>query len=204
MTPNRRNFVAGVATLALVVPGLALASTAANTKITNTATVTYNDAGSNPQTAVTATADVTVTLVASAPNLSSPANVTIDQGATATLVYTITATANGPDPYHITATETPAANMSTVVPGLPANFTLGGTTLASQTANGNTSITVPYDQVASNASINGLVPGNTIVIGGNAYVERMLRHPVLLSSHPQVPGEDAHDPNEWEIGRAHV
>jgi hypothetical protein len=149
----------------------ALASTASNTVITNTATVNFNDAGGNAQAAVTATASVTVSLVAAAPNVSSPANQTIAQATNATLVYTITGTANGPDTYNLAASDTPS-NVTAVTPTFPGGspISLGGTTLAANAAIGATTITVPYDNVVSNASINGLFPGNTIVIGGNPYV----------------------------------
>jgi len=161
-----RSLALGLLALA---PGLARASTAANTTITNTASVAYNDAGGNAQTAVTASATITVTLVPSAPLLSSPVATSVNQGQSVVLTYTVTGTANGPDTYTVGATATPT-NASTVTPTVPPNFTLGGTTLAAAAAAGATSITVPYDGVAANTAINGLAPGNTIVIGGNAYV----------------------------------
>ncbi len=161
--------------LALSVVALALAatearaSTAANTRITNQATVTYNDAGNNPQTPVTASATVTVTLVPSAVTLSSPANTSIAQGTSATLAYTITATANGPDTYNLSSAAVPN-NLSSVTPTFPAGATLvlGGTTLAADAVAGATSITVPYDGVAG-ATVNGIGAGSVIVVGGNAY-----------------------------------
>ena len=145
----------------------ALASTAANTTITNTATVNFNDAGGVAQTPVTASASVTVTLVPSAVVLSSPPNQTIAQGTSATLTYTVTATANGPDTYNLSSTATPA-NVSAVAVTLPASISLGGTTLAADATDGANSITVPYDGVAG-ASVNGIAVGDTIVIGANAY-----------------------------------
>jgi uncharacterized repeat protein (TIGR01451 family) len=154
--------------LAALVPFASHASTAANTTISNTATVSYQDAGGAAQTPVTATATVTVTLVPSAPLLSSPANQSISQGSTATLTYTITGTANGPDTYSLGSVATPT-NVSAVTPTAPANVTLGGTTLAAAAAAGNTSLTVPYDGSASNASVNGLAVGSTVVVGGNLY-----------------------------------
>jgi uncharacterized repeat protein (TIGR01451 family) len=153
---------------ALVVGSSALASTAANTTITNQATVTYNDASGTAQTPVSASASVTVTLVPSAPNITSPANQTIAQGTSATLSYTITGTANGPDTYNLASTATPSS-LTAVTPALPATVILGGTTLAVAANVGDLTITVPYDGVASNASINGLAPNDVIVIGGNPY-----------------------------------
>ncbi len=160
--------------LALSVLALALAatearaSTAANTQITNTATVNFNDAGGVAQTPVTATVTVTVTLVPSAVVLSSPANQSIAQGTSATLVYTVTSTANGPDTYNLSSSDT-LANITGGTATPPANVVLGGTTLAAAANNGDTTITVPYDGVAG-ASVNGIAVGDTIVVGANAYV----------------------------------
>jgi uncharacterized repeat protein (TIGR01451 family) len=148
--------------------GQARASTAANTTITNTATVNYNDAGGVAQAPVSDSATVTVTLVPSAVVLSSPGPQTIAQGTTATLTYTITATANGPDTYNLSSVATPA-NISEVVVGLPGPITLGGSTLAADANDGATSVTVPYDSTADGV-VNGIAVGDTIVIGGNAYV----------------------------------
>lgn len=145
----------------------AVASTAANTVITNTATVNYNDAGNVAQPAVSASVAVTVTLVPSAVVLSSPPAQTIAQGTSATLSYTITSTANGPDVYNLASTATPT-NDSAVTPTLPANITLGGTTLAVAANIGDGSITVPYDN-SGLATINGIGAGSFIIIGGNQY-----------------------------------
>lgn len=154
--------------LALVASS-ALASTAANTVITNTATVNFNDAGGVAQPAVTATATVTVTLVPAAVTLSSPANQSIAQGTSATLTYTVTGGANGPDTYNLSATAT-ASNVTGVTPTFPggASISLGGTTLAAAANNGDTSITVPWDN-SGGATVNGIGVGSTIVVGGNAY-----------------------------------
>jgi trimeric autotransporter adhesin len=152
----------------VLAPAAAFASTAANTVITNTASVSYNDAGGAAQTPVTASATVTVTLVPAAVAISSPPNQTIGQGTSATLSYTVTANANGPDTYNLTSTATPA-NVSGVTPSLPANIVLGGTTLAADAVNGVNSITVPYDNSAA-VTLNGIAVGSTVVIGGNAYV----------------------------------
>jgi uncharacterized repeat protein (TIGR01451 family) len=163
--------VRGALALAALALGLAAteaaASTAANTTITNTATVSYNDAGGLAQTPVTASASVTVTLVPSAVVLSSPPDQTIAQGTSATLTYTITATANGPDTYDLSSVATPA-NLSAVVVTLPASIDLGGSTLAADATDGATSVTVPYDGTADGV-VNGIAVGDTIVFGGNAY-----------------------------------
>ena len=165
-TPSRvAAFILGA--LALTATS-AVASTAANTVITNTATVNYNDAGGAAQAAVTASAAVTVTLVPSAATLSSPPAQTIAQGGPgATLTYTITSTANGPDTYNLSSTATPAG-VSAVTPTLPASIALGGTTLAVAANVGDGSITVPYDNNGL-ATVNGIGNTSVIVIGGNPY-----------------------------------
>src|SRR5207248_10954486 len=74
---------------------------------------------------------------------------------------------NGPDTYTLTSTATPAS-VTAVTPSLPANIVLGGTTLAVAAANGDTAITVPYDNSVA-VTLNGIAVGSTVVIGGNAY-----------------------------------
>jgi uncharacterized repeat protein (TIGR01451 family) len=147
----------------------AVASTAANTVITNTATVNFNDAGGVAQPAVSASATVTVLLVPAAVTLSSPPNQTIAQGTNATLTYTITSTANGPDTYNLTSVATPT-NDSGVTPTFPggASVSLGGTTLAAAANNADVTVTVPYDNVGG-ATVNGIGVGSTIIVGGNPY-----------------------------------
>jgi hypothetical protein len=157
--------IIGVA--ALLVSGSALASTAANTVISNTAVVNYNDAGGNAQAPVSASATVTVTLVPSAVTLSSPANQTIAQGTSATLSYTITSTANGPDTYNLGSAAV-ASSVSGVTPTFPASVALGGTTLAVAANVNDATITVPYDGVVS-ATVNGITAGSVIVVGGSTY-----------------------------------
>lgn len=169
LTPLHAGLLAfAVAIASAVAP--ALASTASNTTITNTATVNYSDEGGTPQTPVSASAAITVTLVPSGPLLSSPTVAPISQGGTATLTYTITGTANGPDTYALSSSVA-NGNSSPVTPTLPANISLGGTTLALPASSGNTSITVPYDGNPVNTNVNGtgLQVGSVILIGGNVY-----------------------------------
>jgi uncharacterized repeat protein (TIGR01451 family) len=138
--------------------------------INNTATVNYNDAGGNAQAPVSASATATVTLIPSALNISSPANQSISQGTPTTLTYVITGTANGPDTYNLSLTDAPTNETGTGAAVQGANpITLGGTTLAAAAPIGATTITVPYDQNASTASLNGLGAGSVVVIGGNPY-----------------------------------
>jgi uncharacterized repeat protein (TIGR01451 family) len=153
-------------------PSAVFASTAASTTIRNTASVAFNDAGNNPQTAVTAFVDVTVLLVPSAPNVSTPAATSINQGQSASLTYFVTGTANGLDTYTMSLGDT-LTNLSGVTLPTLSNISLGGTTLASALVTGSTSITVPWDGQASGA-LNGLIGGgagvgSVISIGGVIY-----------------------------------
>jgi uncharacterized repeat protein (TIGR01451 family) len=149
--------------------GEASASTAANTVITGTATVRYNDAGGVAQTPVTASASVTVTLVPAAPDLAPAPDQAIAQGTSATLSYVLTSNANGPDGYAVTSTATPS-NVSAVTPVVPADVVLGGTTVAVAAASGAAALTVPYDGVADAYAHNGIAVGDAVVVGGNEYV----------------------------------
>jgi len=152
------------------------ASTAQGTVIENRATVNYNDAGGTPQTAEVAIAQVTVTLVQAAPNVTAAvATATVSQGSTTTITYTVTATSNGPETYNFgsAAGSAAATNMSAVGTGgsyTPASFGLGATTLAANAAIGATTIKVAYNPADPAGSVNGIAPGDTIVIGGNPYV----------------------------------
>jgi hypothetical protein len=151
-----------------------LASTAANTTITNTVTITYDDATGTNSYTDSAVATITVLLRAAAPTITSPADVDPTTEVTLnTLTYTLTSNANGSDDYTIS---TAVANVDLsgeviAIVGGPV-FTLGGTTLAADAPIGANSITVPYDSNAdgNSAATNGIVAGSTIVVGGNPYV----------------------------------
>lgn len=170
---------AGMLTLAL--PGQAAATTAANAVIRNTASVSYNDAGGNPQTAVTAATDVTVNLVTAHPTLSAPGDNTTPSGVATDYVYTIVNNSNGPDQYALTAADNlPQAGITSQShvfrnAGDTADITaidLGATSVAAAALTGATAITVPNDGsgAGGNTPVNGIAAGDTIVIGGIAYV----------------------------------
>ncbi|MCB1836490.1 MAG: hypothetical protein KDH99_02630 [Alcanivoracaceae bacterium] len=148
---------------AALLPGMALA-TAANTTITNTVTVNYTDAANNAQTPLEASVAITVNLVASAPLLTSPADVDPSTEDTdVDLTYTITSTANGPDTYNFSSADTRTnmvADATFTTPGI----LLGATTVASPIAAAATVITVPFDGNDADSSVNGLEAGDTIVI----------------------------------------
>ncbi len=147
----------------------AFASTAANTTISNTATVNYQDTAGTAQPPVSSTAVVTVTLLAATPNLSAPLDQTTDPATAAVYNYTITSAANGPDTYNLSATsllESSGISGSTSSLNVP-SIVLGASTVATAiniAANTATDIVVPSDGT-SNASVNGVELNDTVIIG---------------------------------------
>ncbi len=163
----------------------AFASTAENTLITNSVTVSYEDAANSPQTDITVSATVTVSIVAAAPTISSPGSIDpTTENTLNVLTYTITGNANGDDGYDLSAANAFDANLAgtatlQVNGGVAGNgdpvtgaITIGGTTLAADAAIGANTITVPYDNNADSdaASTNSITAGDTIIIGTNPYV----------------------------------
>lgn len=149
----------------LAMPTAADASTAANTAITNTATVNFTDVGNTAQTPVTAFATVQVLLKVATATVTgpTPGAQTIPQGAGASETYTIYGNANGPDTYYITHQHGAGwnVNVSNPVSGVtitPSTIVLGGTTVAATTAAGTT-IQVPY-------STSGSYPISATAING--------------------------------------
>ena len=152
----------------------AQANTAANTTISNTASLTYTGLA----TPITAQVDLTVSLLASAPTVSAPTANTVALGSSSTMTFTITTTANGPEAYNLSSTAVTPTNVTgtsapaavTFNQGGPniTSVTLGATTVAATVAAGDTAFTVPSDGYAD-ASVNGLVAGDTIVVDGYTY-----------------------------------
>ncbi|OIO55977.1 MAG: hypothetical protein COX57_10990 [Alphaproteobacteria bacterium CG_4_10_14_0_2_um_filter_63_37] len=183
---NQRSIRTGmgrsVATAALVLGALwsapAYAVAPANTTVTNTATLTYT----GDATGIQASVDFKVTLKASPPSLGSgpiagggvalsltgPGDNTVVAGQASSATYIITANANGPDTYNLTEsttyTDTDGSGPATYS---PTSVTLGATAVA--VAGTGATITVPADGTA-NSSINGIVNGDYVAIGGNVYV----------------------------------
>lgn len=180
---NRKLLGAAILAGAAALPGLVYASTAANTTIRNTVTVSYTDAAAVAQTPVEASVDLTVNLVASAPTLSSPANVDPTTENTAVnLVYTITSTANGPDTYNFTSDDS-RSNMNDDADITTPSITLGATTLAADAVDGASFIVVPYDSDAgNNAAVNGITAGDTILIGTVVYTVGVIDKAATLSN----------------------
>jgi hypothetical protein len=149
----------------LCISAPAWANLAANTKITNTAILSYSDGGPTPRTVI-AHVDVTVTL--------KPAAVTVTAGSAQSGAYGgpclpdtfwVTSKANGPDTYNYYMTITASTNTTgpTVTPtsASPSSVTLGGTV----TTVGSTAsvIVVPADGV-NDGQVNGIMAGDKIVI----------------------------------------
>lgn len=157
----------------LVAGGQAMATTAADATIRNTVTVSYADAGGNAQTPLLSSVDVTVNLVRANPILNAPADQSTDAATDAVYSYTITTAANGVATYNLTTPLAQSAGISgSTATALPASVTLGATTVASAVsiaAAGTTVITVPRDNTVD-GSINGLVVGDIVVIGGQEFL----------------------------------
>jgi hypothetical protein len=146
----------------------AWANLAANTQIINQAKLSYNDG----VTTKTATASVTVTvgLVAAAPNIvPGPPQSTSYTGAATALTnsFTITAGANGPDTYNLSAavtgfTNTAGATATSTAPTVALGSSV--TTVGSTT----TTIVVPADGnlPGEMPGVNGIQVGDTVVING--------------------------------------
>lgn len=166
-------FVASV----VFVQGNAFATTAANTVISNIATVSWEDSNNLNPTSTTASVDVTVNLVEATPTLSAPGDQSVDSNNSVDYTYTITSNANGVDTYNLTSSQT--GTTGTITGNVTVfrdsgdttditSIDLGATSVAAAAAGGATAITVPADG-ASDASINGIEAGDTLVIGGNTY-----------------------------------
>jgi hypothetical protein len=151
-----------------VVP--AWANLAANTQIINQAQLSYNDGVATK--IATASVTVTIGLVAAAPNIvPGPPQSTSYTGAATTLTdsYTITAGANGPDTYNLTAAVTGSTNTSGAIAASTAPAVALGasvTTVGSTT----TTIVVPADGnlPGEMPGVNGIQVGDTVVINGES------------------------------------
>lgn len=173
-TIQRTNRVSQFAALAVLAaaglaPSLASANTASNTTVRNTVYVDYADGASVAQPQIFSEVNVVVQLVAATPTVSAPADQTIAPSSTATYSYTVASNANGPDTYNITTplVESGGLSGSTAAPST-ATVTLGATTVAAAIAipaTTNTAVSVPSDS-ASNANVNQIVAGDTVVMGG--------------------------------------
>ncbi len=159
------------------VASIAYAVTPANTTITNTAQLNYTGLSSP----LSASVEVTIALTPAAPTLSSstgfpPPDQTVPENQPVSYIYTITANANGSDVYDLDSDPFGIVNLAST--SVNAVFTQGVTTVTQVTLGataasaiagiGVPTISVPSDGTA-NASVNGLVANDTVVIGGNVY-----------------------------------
>ncbi len=160
-----------------IVPGTAQANTAAGTTITNSVTVDYDDAGGTPQTQVTASVDVTVSLVGGVAWGTAPAGQGTGSGSALPSAYSITLqnSGNGSDTFTITDNTTESSvNLSagsfTVSPDESAaagvQITLFGTVSSGAGVFAAGVTTIP----AGNLTVADLVVGTTQVdIGGTLF-----------------------------------
>lgn len=164
--------IAMLAAGSLAGAGQAWATTAADTTLRNTVTVSYSDAALNAQTPLTATVDVTVNLVRANPLLSAPADISTDPATAAVYSYTITTAANGIATYNLTTPLAQSAGISgSTAVSSAGSVTLGASTVASATtilAAGTTTISVPRDNT-TDGTINGLSVNDFVVIGGQVF-----------------------------------
>jgi uncharacterized repeat protein (TIGR01451 family) len=155
----------GIALTLFLTPLAALADTAAGTKITNTASVTWSGAA----IPVSASADVTVLLKATAPNVAyvstSPSS-TVGAGSDISITYTVTSTANGADTYNLDlASVQSSGNLGapTFDSANPVTVSLGASMALSSVTNSSTLV------IPGQAGDHGLTAGDTVVIGGGTY-----------------------------------
>ncbi len=172
-----KTVLSGLVLIALLAfsSGSAFASTAADTTIRNTVAVNYDDTAGNAQPEVTASADVTVNLVAATPTLSEPVDQTTIQATAAIYSYTITSNANGPDTYDLSEFslgETAGINSSSSLFSV-ASIDLGASTVAVNVtilANTPVDIVVPSDLDGTDNEVNGIAAGDTVIIGTDTFL----------------------------------
>ena len=175
---------AGVAILFMMVGAQAMAANAgaaATTTLENIASATYTSAASaTPITATSNAVVITINLVPAFPTVAFASSTPTDllnlvEGQTATLTYTLTSNANGPDDYTVIVGETSVINITGTVATAAAAITLGGSTVAVDStidagcltvASSNCVITLPNDASAGTGGVNGLDLGETVVFEG--------------------------------------
>ena len=152
----------------------ALQGSAGNAIIRNKVSVAYNDAGGTPQTAVTATVDITVTTVNAAPTIMSVTPSPGSTGATgATQVYAveIVTNSNGPGAITLTGADGSATNitLSVTTPAVqaPGSVFLGSTIIDPSDAKiGAAQNVAAGGSITFNIPNDGGVPSDTATTGG--------------------------------------
>jgi hypothetical protein len=171
---NGVKFYLTVLCLSLAIAGFAgnaLANTAANTAIVNSAKLTFTGGSAN------ATVTVTVALVPSQPNVTiSYANgaYTAPDTPAVTDSVVISSTANGPSSYTVTPSVLASTNDSASSVSGGATAAIGATVTTG--TNGTTFITVPASGASgNNATVNGIAVNATIVftVNGNTYTKQV-------------------------------
>ncbi|GMR20963.1 MAG: hypothetical protein BMS9Abin36_1561 [Gammaproteobacteria bacterium] len=140
-----------------------LAATGAGALIFNTVQVDWQDASGSTSFAETATASVTVSLVASAATLTAPIDQTVASGATAAYAYTITSTANGSDTYTFSV---PASTPTNLDGTETATFSVASVILGASVISGVTA--ADTFQVPAGSETN-LTAADIVIIGGVDY-----------------------------------
>ncbi len=177
---------AGVAILLMMVGAQAMAANkgaAATTTLENIASATYTSAASaTPITAMSNAVVITINLVPAFPTVAFTSSTPTDllnlvEGQTATLTYTLTSNANGPDDYTVVVGEASVVNITGPVATEAVAITLGGSTVAVDSeitatclsgagSPSNCPITLPNDSSAGTGGVNGLDGNDTIVFEG--------------------------------------
>jgi hypothetical protein len=179
----KRFFRLALVAVTLLATSQVFANLAATHIIRNEVSVDFSDAASVFVATVTASTDITVNLVAAAPDAvldagASSALSAVSTNGTATLIFNVTSNANGLDTYEMESeayTGGASGNGESATSG-PNTVALGGSTATATvttfditdqtdgTAAG-TAIVVPADDDGSDANINGFAQGDLIVLG---------------------------------------
>tara|TARA_R110002072_G_scaffold1598_6_gene13604 strand:- start:30347 stop:31867 length:1521 start_codon:yes stop_codon:yes gene_type:complete len=163
----------------------AFATLAADHVIRNSVSVDYSDSANAPQSTITATVDITVSLVSAAVSVTpSPTTIgPLNTGTTTTVSYQVDSNANGLDDYTFASglANTLGSAGSAGALSIPSGggslagsvLSLGGSSFGSDTAvtftTGTTTatITVPMDS-AADGELSGFEPGDTIILNATS------------------------------------
>ncbi len=172
----------------------ALANTAANTKIINKADLSYNDGSGTKHASAEVT--VIVSLKSAPPTVTQMTSYSGPYGTSLDDQFLLINNSNGPETFSFTTATSNPVNGGVVVSAI-ANITLGATvTIAGSGTNGSnagwTDLWVPSDGVID-ASVNGIVVGDTIVINGAARIVQAITdnasgHSVITVTTVAIPG----------------
>ena len=152
----------------------ALVGSAGNTVVRNTVTVNYSDAQNIPQTAVSASVDLTVNTIPATPAIVSytPAFGSTDgSGSTQSYTVRIRTSSNGPGVITLGAADTASSNMSaygSAPSGLASDLFLGATVIDPSDSNGAIANWASGAAVTFKVPNDAGVPSDTAVTGGTA------------------------------------